>query len=167
MKILALDLGSNTGYVTGIDEKILKYEGKNWIHKTKTFTNESFLEFFHWLYPLAKNFNKIVVERPNGGMEFHPNRVLFGMYGIVQMVCASWNIEMTHVGATEVKKFWTGSGKALKQDMVGEAHKRGFSTNDHNVADALAIYTYYMEVLRGKSEHFAEEGVSDSEDQDR
>lgn len=155
MKILALDLGSNTGYVSGMDENILKYDAKNWIHKSKYFSNEAFLDFFHWLYPVAKNYNKIVVERPNMGMPgFHSYRVLFGMYGIVQMVCAAWKIEMIHVGATEIKKFWTGNGHALKQDMVGEAKKRGFKTDDHNVADALAIYTYYMEVLRGKSDQF-------------
>lgn len=165
MKILSLDLGSTTGFASGIDEKVLKFDSKNWIHKSKYFTNESFLEFFHWLYPVAKNYNKIVVERPNMHMPgFHSLRVLFGMYGIVQMTCAAWNIEMIHVGATEVKKFWTGSGKAMKEDMVAEAVKRGYKTNEHNQADALAIYTYYVEVLRGKSEQYVAEGEANQED---
>lgn len=168
MKILALDLGSNTGYASGMDEKILRYDAKNWIQKSRYFSNESFLDFFHWLYPIAKNYNKIVVERPNASMPgFHSLRVLFGMYGIVQMVCAAWKIEMIHVGATEVKKFWTGQGNALKQNMVAEANKRGYKTDDHNVCDAIAIYTYYMEVLRGKSEQFVGSGEEDKDYQDR
>lgn len=165
MKILALDLGSTTGFVSGIDEKVLKHDSRNWIQKSKYFSNESFLEFFHWLYPIAKNYNKIIVERPNAHMpSFHALRVLFGMYGIVQTVCAAWKIEMIHVGATEIKAFWAGNGRALKEDMVAQAVTRGFTVKDHNEADALAIYHYYQEVLRGKSEQFIDPAEQDKED---
>lgn len=38
-----------------------------------------------------------------------------------------------------VKKYWTGTAHAKKEDMMFEAKRRGFNPKDDNEADALAL----------------------------
>jgi crossover junction endodeoxyribonuclease RuvC len=164
MKILALDLGSITGFASGVDDKILKSDTRNWIGRDKWFSNESFANYFNWLHPIVKNYDKVIVERPNSHMPgFHAVRVAFGMYGVLQAVCGGWQKEIIPVSATEIKKFWTKDGRADKEAMVSHAIMRGYQPKDHNEADAIAIYHYYQEVLRGKSDSF-QDGAKDSEE---
>jgi Holliday junction resolvasome RuvABC endonuclease subunit len=164
MKLLALDLGSITGYASGQDGQILKSDTRNWILKDKWFSNESFADFFNWLHPIVRNYDKVIVERPNSHMPgFHAVRVAFGMYGVLQAVCGGWRKEIIPVSATEVKLFWAGHGRAHKEDMVEACLKRGYMPKDHNEADARAIYTFYWEVLRGKADK-QEQPEPDQED---
>lgn len=165
MKLLALDLGSITGFASGVDDKILKSDTRNWIGRDKWFSNESFANFFNWIHPIVKNYDKVIVERPNSHMPgFHAVRVAFGMYGVLQAVCGGWQKEIIPVSATEIKKFWTGDGRADKEAMVSHAVMRGFKPKDHNEADAIAIYHYYQEVLRGKSESYVANDSEGEED---
>jgi hypothetical protein len=164
MKVLSLDLGSHMGWAVGINDKITKHGFCEWARKAdadanaRTFTNESFSEFLKWLQYASRQVDMIVCEKPNvygtgKFSSFHAMRVLFGMYGLVQAVCGAKSKSLIPVSATSVKKFWTNKGKANKLDMLQEAAKRGFySIEDHNECDAVAIYTYYWEELRGKSD---------------
>lgn len=160
MKILALDLGSTTGFASGSNEKITGHGTREWMvkdseHGGRFFSNESFAQFFNWLHPLGKHIDLIVCEKPNvygtgGFSSFHANRVLFGMYGIVQAVAGGWQKALIPVSATSVKKFWTEDGRADKNKMLLHAAKRNLAITNHNECDAVAIYHYYWEVLRGK-----------------
>ncbi len=164
MKILSLDLGSTMGWSVGINENITKHGFIDWSRKTepdsnaKSFTNESFSGFLRWVHNFSIHVDMIVCEKPNvygtgKFSSFHAMRVLFGMYGIVQATAGTRRISLIPVSATSIKKFWTEKGKASKAEMLQAALKRGFKTiEDHNECDAVAIYTYYWEVLRGKSD---------------
>lgn len=172
MKILALDLGSNMGFASGLNEKITKHGVHDFSKrvdndsKATAFSNESFASFFNWLHPLVKHVDTVVCEKPNvygtgKFSSFHAMRVLFGMYGIVQAVCGGWEKALIPVSATTIKKFWTDDGRADKNKMILHAANRGFSLKDHNECDAIAIYTYYQEVLRGRPK----DDTEDNEDQ--
>lgn len=163
MKILSLDLGSNMGYATGINERISTHANKDWTRKVDkdseetAFSNESFAAFSRWLNPIVYKVGVVVCEKPNvyGTGKFssyHAMRVLFGMYGIVQAACGEAGVSLIPVSATSVKKFWTGNGRAKKSDMIHASTGHGFkSILDHNECDAIAIYKYYWEELRGQS----------------
>lgn len=153
MKIIALDLGSKTGYATGINEKVMSHGVKFFKdEKEKHFSNESFVQFRKWLISGAKNVHKIVVEKPNVGFPgFEAYRVMFGMYGVVQEVCGLCNVEMIPVSATGIKKFWTNDGRADKSLMVFQTQVKGYrEVTDHNESDAIAAYHYYFDFLRSK-----------------
>lgn len=162
MKILALDLGSTLGFATGINDKITSHDSKEfWLKQDKehgngrSFSNESFANFFNWVHGISRHVDIIVCEKPNvygtgNFSSFHAMRVLFGMYGIVQAVAGGWHKSLIPVSATTIKKFWTEDGRADKKEMLVHAAKRGYSLKDHNECDAIAIYHYYWEVLRAK-----------------
>ncbi|MCL5459626.1 hypothetical protein M3M33_13405, partial [Loigolactobacillus coryniformis] len=48
------------------------------------------------------------------------------------------------VGVGQIKKFWTGNGRATKEMMIAEANKRGFDTDNANCADAIALLNYVI-----------------------
>lgn len=162
MKIIALDLGSKTGYATGINEEI-KSHGVKFFSPHKGFDNESFVAFRKWLITGAKNVHRIVVEKPNVGFPgFDAYRVMFGLYGIVQEVCGLCNVDMIPVSATGIKKFWTGDGRAEKGKMVIQTQIKGFKdVVDHNESDAIAAYRYYYDFLRTEgTQHDLDQDIS-------
>lgn len=148
MKIIALDLGSTCGFASGINEKITKHDYKDF----GKMSNEGMAAFFNWIHPIVGKVDIVVCERPHSHYNgYHPLRVLFGMFGIVQAVCGGWGKSLIPIGSTEVKKFWTDYGHANKTLMLQKAAERGFtSVKDHNECDAVALYTYHWEVLRAK-----------------
>lgn len=172
MKILALDLGTNLGYASGKDARCTKHGFRDFAYKIDsesgaTFSNESFAAFFNWLHPLAGHVDVIVCEKPNvygAGKfsSFHAMRVMFGMYGIVQAVAGGYGKPLISVSATTIKKFWAMDGRADKNKMILHAANRGYSLKDHNECDAIALYTYYWEVLRAKPNENQED--TDGED---
>lgn len=149
MKIISLDLGTKTGYATGINGEIKTHGFKFWSND-RHFDNQSFVNFRKWLIPGVKNVHRIVCEKPNMGMPgFDATRVLFGMYGIVQEVCGMFNVDLVPVSASGIKLFWTGDGRADKNKMVFQAQMKGYKeVMDHNEADAIAAYHYYYDKLR-------------------
>jgi hypothetical protein len=77
-------------------------------------------------------------------------KVHFGMLGVALLIEGRWSRVTSHVvPALTIKKFWTGSGRAKKPDMIAEAQKRGYELVDDNQADAVALYVYAQEVLFG------------------
>ncbi len=48
------------------------------------------------------------------------------------------DIPVESVPVATLKKFWTGSGNASKQQMMAAARQRGFEPASHNEADAIA-----------------------------
>ena len=62
-----------------------------------------------------------------------------GLLSHLQVWCLERSIYATPVGVGQIKKFWTGSGRATKEEMVAEARLRGFDPVDDNEADALAL----------------------------
>lgn len=172
MKVLALDLGSTLGYCSGQSALPAKHGFKDFRYKAKGqvgFSNESFADFFNWLHPLANHVDVIVCEKPimvgAGGIgSFHAHRVLFGMYGIVQAVAGGWQKSLISVTPTEIKKFWTGSGRADKNAMILHAANRGKIIKDHNECDAVAAYTYFWEVLKNGNFPHNQDGENESTD---
>lgn len=162
MKIISIDLGTKTGYATGINGEI-KSHGFRFFSHDKHFTNESFGDFRKWLVTGAKNVHKIVVEKPNAVLPgFDAYRVLWGMYGIVQEVCGLYDVDLIGVSASGIKKFWTGDGRADKDRMVLQTQVKGYKdVVDHNESDAIAIYHYYYDFLRTEGTiHDVEENTS-------
>lgn len=156
-RIIALDLGSTTGVAFGDGPRpdgseFVKFTGKG------GFTPESFYKFYKYLNSHIKGAHKfhdediqLVIEKPNAHMPGYAGvKVHFGMLGVALLLEGRYPRVTGHVvPALTIKKFWTGSGRAKKPDMIAEAVKRDYNIVDDNEADAIALYHYSQEILFG------------------
>lgn len=62
-----------------------------------------------------------------------------GCVAIVQMWCADANLPIRPVFPSTAKKFVTGKGNAKKHEVIAAVSALGFSPEDDNHADAIAI----------------------------
>ena len=146
MKILALDLGTKTGWAFG-DAKDIKrvYSGvQDFSLKRGESSGMRLLSFDKWVYEmLAKHKPEMVgYEMPHqrGG---HATQLLLGMLGILHVACTKAGIEYSSVHSATLKKFATGSGRASKEQMVSLATvKFKRKIIDDNEADALHILAW-------------------------
>lgn len=139
--ILALDLGTKTGYA-------LRRRDDTIIHGTEIFTprkswspGQKWQRYRTWLSALIVREQVHViayeeVRRHAGTLAAH---AYGGFLAMLEMTADQHNVELRCESVGGIKKAWTGKGNADKDAMVAEAKRRGFRVADDNNADALAI----------------------------
>ncbi len=144
MNILALDLGTRTGWAVAENDRT---ESGVQVFDVKRGESPGmrYLRFNCWLEDVAAGRWKpdvIVFEQAHhrGGAA---TGVAAGFSTRVLEFCARYGIEHPSVHTATLKKFATGKGNADKGAMVEEARKRfGPDLEDDNEADALWLLEY-------------------------
>jgi len=148
MNILALDLGTKTGWA------LHKRGGKivSGTHLCAARPAESaghrWLKFRAQLSEIEKMVGKIDIvyfEDVKNHVGILAAHAYGGFRAHLETWCALKNLSMVPVGVGTVKKNWTGAGNADKPAMIAQAKLRGFNPKDDNEADALAILALAME----------------------
>lgn len=144
--ILALDLGTRTGFAahsraTGIVSGV-----KDFSTKRNQGGGMRYLEFKRWLDSINKGAITEVyweeVRRHAGTQAAH----VFGSFqGVLMAWCEENNIAYKSVPVGTIKKAATGKGNASKQDMIDAAKALGFNPATDDEADAIHILRYVME----------------------
>lgn len=144
MNILALDLGTTTGFalspthgsiVSGVwNNKGGRYEGGGM--RYLRFRNR--LDEMQKLAPLESVYFE-EVRRHNGTDAAH---VYGGMLGILTSWCEVHAIPYSGVPVQTIKKFITGRGNASKEQVVASVAALGYRPADDNEADAIALLLY-------------------------
>ena len=75
------------------------------------------------------------------------NQILLGQRYILKIFAETYKIPLIEYSPAEIKKSFTGSGKADKKDMIKEAKKREPDTSNDHEADAVAIYHHHLKVI--------------------
>ena len=141
MAVLALDLGTRTGFAVGGDGAI--------ICGTQDFTPSRydssamrFVKFTGWLDQIhaARPIRHIVYEE----VRRHAGVNAAHVYGGFMAHLLAWAethgpIPAEAYAVGTIKKFWTGKGNAGKGEMIARAEAMGFEVPDDNAADALAM----------------------------
>lgn len=154
MKILALDLGSRTGWAVGhkghttsgvMEFRPGRFEGggmrylkfKNWLSGIKEQTNGLDMVAFEEVRNHSNPSKK-------GGRSFNVDAA--HAYGGFLASLTSWceveKVPYQGVPVATIKKHATGKGNASKEQMVAAMKKKGHVVKDDNEADALAILYY-------------------------
>lgn len=148
MNILALDLGTTTGFaltfngakMTGTwSFKPSRFDGGGMRYlKFRRKVNEAFHEYA---------IDVVYYESVRRHLGVDAAHAYGGFLGQLGSLCEELEIPYEGVPVQTIKKWFTGKGNAKKDAMIAEAIKRGFAPTDDNEADAIAI------LLMKESEH--------------
>lgn len=142
MSILALDLGTKTGWALSTGQSGV------WDFKLSKFDSagQRYVGFRHALIEkfLINDVKKVYYEEVRMHTAVDAAHVYGGMVAILQSTCLENNIEYQGVPVGTIKKHATGKGNADKDAMVKAAVQKfkGIDVKDHNHADALWILDY-------------------------
>ena len=143
MNILALDLGTKTGWATDIESGVEVFHEETLGGKLARF-----MYWFGHPTPFIFPYHTLVVyEQPHfrGGPA---TRLLLGMAGIVEATCAEYGIRCESIHSATLKKWATGNGRASKDEMRGAAQK--FSDN-HEAILGFFSFNLKKEIERRES----------------
>lgn len=149
MTILALDLGTTTGFawspaagtiISGTwSLKPGKYDGAG-MRGVKFIGH---LDELHDGTPITR----VAFEAVRRHIGTDAAHVYGGLMLVLQSWCETFSVPYEGVPVGTIKKFWTGKGNAKKDAMIAEAFKRGFAPVDDNEADALALL--HLKLIEG------------------
>ena len=152
LSILALDLGSTTGWAIRNDRCRI-------LHGTAEFRPTRFegggmryLRFERWLdetRKIAGGIDAVYFEEVRRHAGTDAAHIYGGFLAGLTTWCEVQKIAYQGVPVGTIKRFATGKGYADKQSMIAAMRERGFDPADDNEADAIAILLWAIETNGG------------------
>ena len=142
MTILALDLGTTTGWaLMGSDDQITSGSQS---FKPQRFEGGGmrFLKFKRWLTDVKQctsGIDLVVFEEVRRHAGVDAAHAYGGFMGQLTAWCEHHQIPYEGVPVGTIKKHATGKGNAGKEEMIASAKARGHNPADDNEADAIAL----------------------------
>ena len=151
MNILALDLGTKTGWARSIDGTLLESDVESFAPGRHESQGMRMIRFEQWLSVMLISVDLVVYEAVGFAKTTHAAHVYGGFLAFLQAACIKRQVEYVGVHVTALKRFATGRGNAGKPAMVEAANRfePGSQITDHNRADAICLLQY---ALRGHIE---------------
>ena len=150
--VLALDLGTKTGFAYGGRDIAIESGVVSFAAKRFDGGGMRYLRFRRWLdtrwdMPLAAVHFE-AVRRHLGCDAAH---VYGGMLAVVTAWAEERGVPYGGLGVGAIKKHATGRGNASKAEMIAAMRALGHRPADDNEADALALLHFYVPCLAVKS----------------
>jgi len=146
LKILALDIATNTGWKTATSSG-------TWCLKPNRGESEGMrvVRFKAKVREMIEleSITLISYERPAGA---HKSSIMVAseMIGVLKDLCIEKGVELACYSASEIKKFATGKGNSKKDAMLQAAIELGYNPKDDNEADAIHLYNLTTKDLKGE-----------------
>ena len=150
--ILALDLGTTTGWALRSHDGLITSGTASFRPGRYDGGGMRYLRFTNWLTELDRLSGPIAaiwfeeVRRHAGTDAAH-------VYGGLMASLTSWGelrgVPYEGVPVGTIKRHATGKGNASKQAMIDAARAKGFSPEDDNEADAIAILLWALDARGG------------------
>ena len=152
--ILALDLGTTTGWALRGREGIITSGTMNFRPSRFEGGGMRYLRFRKWLDEIAKlagPFDRIVFEEVRRHVSTDSSHVYGGLLATLTAWGEHRNVPYEGVPVGTIKRFATGRGNADKAAVIAAMQARGFHPADDNEADALALLLWAIENRGGMS----------------
>lgn len=139
--LLALDLGTTTGYAVGTPEAhisgVWELKPSRWQGGGMRFVKfRQSLNEINAAWPIRL----VAYESVRRHQVTDAAHVYGGLLGILTEWCEANCIPYEGVSVQDIKRSFTGKGNANKDLMIAEARRRGYEPIDDNEADALALF---------------------------
>jgi crossover junction endodeoxyribonuclease RuvC len=146
--LLALDLGTNTGWCVGTTGALVSGV---WGLKPSRWEGGGmkFVKFRQCLNEIqaSRPIDLVVYEAVRRHAGTDAAHSYGGLLAVLTEWCETQHIPYEGVAVATIKREFTGSGNASKDAMIAEARRRGFSPIDDNEADALALFHLKVSAL--------------------
>lgn len=150
MNLLALDLGTHTGWALGRPGLV--------VSGTETFKENRYsgggmryLRFRRWLEEIhiASPLTEVVFEEVRAHKGTSAAHVYGGLLGTLTAWCEDAVIPYEGVSVGTIKRSFTGKGNANKAAMILECRRRGYdiAENADNEADAIALFHHRIDEI--------------------
>ena len=138
------DLGTTTGYAISIGPGSLLSGVWDFSPKRTESYGMRFLKFRRKLEDayLKFRFETVYYEEVQRHVGTYAAHIYGGLKAELTAFCEVHGIPYEGIGVGTIKKSFTGSGNAKKAEMIAEAQRRGYMTDDDNEADAIALAEY-------------------------
>lgn len=139
MTVLALDLGTHTGWAIRHSDGSVTSGVQNFSPRRFDGGGMRYLRFRRWLEEVldASGANEVHYEEVRRHAATDAAHVYGGLLAVLTAMCEERNIPYAGESVGTIKKHATGKGNSDKTAMIAAANKRGWPTNDDNEADAL------------------------------
>ena len=146
MSILALDLGSKTGWAVQTADGTILCGTKKLKQKTKEHESVRYNNYVNFLSEITSNYciKQIYYEDVFAHKGVQAAHWYGYFYHRLFEFCCSLGIEPIGVAVGTIKKFITGSGNAKKEAVIAALQQQGFDVEDDNAADALALLLFAL-----------------------
>ena len=122
MRILALDLGTCTGWAIN-DDGVIRSGMEDFTPKKGDHIGQRYLDFHSWIDEMLDSYelDYVYYEMPHMRGR-RATEVLHGFLAHLQHMCAWFSMDSVGVHSGTIKKFATGNGRASKEDMIVKAN---------------------------------------------
>jgi crossover junction endodeoxyribonuclease RuvC len=142
--ILALDLGTTTGWAMRTPEGTILSGSQSFKPQRFDGGGMRYLRFTRWLAevcPLTKT--EVVYEEVRRHVGVDAAHAYGGFLSHLQSFCEQREFPYSGVPVGTIKKYITGTGNANKERVIGCVKALGYAPVDDNEADAIALLRYH------------------------
>lgn len=126
------------------------YDGGSICHKPNRTESPGFryIHFRDWLDAafVTRPFNRVYYEDVRGHKGTFAAHIYGGLQATLQTWCDDAGVEYSGVPVGTIKKAVTGKGNASKQMVIDAMKELGYTPQDDNQADALALREYIRSI---------------------
>lgn len=138
--ILALDLGSTTGWAVGKDGRLTASGTVAFKNNRYEGGGMRFWRFRQWLEKEWPKIDAVYFEEVRRHQGVDAAHIYGGLLAVLTAFCEENKIPYSGIPVGTIKKHATGKGNAGKELMIEAARKRGANPADDNEADAICIF---------------------------
>jgi Holliday junction resolvasome RuvABC endonuclease subunit len=140
--ILALDLGTRTGYCVGYGDGAAASGVADFKPKRFEGGGMRYLRFRNWLTEMHSNaaFTSVYFEEVRRHIGTDAAHIYGGLMGHLTAWCEERKMPYSGVPVGTIKKSATGRGNANKEAMIAAVTSWGYAPIDDNEADAIALF---------------------------
>ncbi len=146
--ILALDLGTTTGWALSSQNGHITSGSENFKPQRFEGGGMRYLRFKRWLTEIKQSvdtLDSVYFEEVRRHVGVDAAHAYGGFLATLTAWCEHHQIPYQGVPVGTIKKHATGKGNASKDDMIAAIRLRGFQPTDDNEADALALLLWALD----------------------
>lgn len=148
MSILALDLGTKTGWAHTTTYGDIVFGTMDFSTKRHHGSGMRFLRFKRWLTEIKQSgVTEVYFEEVRNHKGINAAHVYGGFMATLTAWCEHHGIPYSSVPVGTIKRNATGKGNASKEMMIVSAKEKGYDVTDDNEADAIHLLMYVMDKI--------------------